>query len=213
MRPGLAGLLVRRVLGGMVATPWFAVGTGLVVAAWMALASHGAEFTFPSSPQATCRVGQCPSGPDEGGTATAGPGAGVGGGGPRPLARPAPGGVAGSSTSRLVVTAPQAHVRVEYSVQRSGHHFVAVFEVIGKRDLGTWTLRLAIPGAHINMIMGARWNRISPGTGIVSGTPPPWQQSGTNAARFVIMGTDWQGEPWGCQYDGQPCAFFPAAAR
>lgn len=190
----------------MVATPWFAVGAGLVAVGWIALDSSGSHFRFPNAPQAICRVGQCLSTPDP---VTVVPGiVGVTGmqGGQLPLATPSPSGT-GDPKTGLVVTSPQPGVQVEYSVQRSADHFIAVFVVIGKRDLGTWTLHMTIPGARMNVIMGARWSRAGPGTGVVSGTPPPWEDAGVNSERFVIMGTGWVAEPSDCQFDGEPCTF------
>ena len=204
-----------RLLGGMVATPWFAVSAGLMVAAWMALSSApAAQLTFPGGPQAECRVDNCGNtSPGVGtGPGKTGPG-GVAGTGVRQRQATQPGSLGGSLAGATAVSTAPAHVQARYSVERSGDHFIAVFVLTTRHDMGDWALRLTLPGAQINMVMGAKWTPLGGGAGVVSGSPPPWQESGSRSTRFVIFGTVWQGPPGDCVFDGGPCSFSLMSER
>lgn len=204
----LGSPLARRLLGGMMATPWFAVSAGLLIAGWLALESPGAQLTFPASPQATCKTDEClPAGRASG---SSGPGPWAAGVGTKPgSVRHLTGGAA----SQLIITGGAPGPWVRYSVRHMGPRFVVFVELVGRRDLRQWTLRVEFPGSRVDMVLGANWAPDGPGAGTISGTLWPWQRSGSSTIRLDIFGTGGSGTPAGCVLNGKRCSFHLVAGH
>jgi hypothetical protein len=191
---------------GAMLTPWAVVSLGIVLAASLTLATPRAVLTFPPSSPDRCQAANC--GPNGNGL----------NGGPLPTAKlgvkfpairtgPA-GGVSAGHSSRRVFSASHGPVRVQYALlPRYSDHFVAVIVITSQRALGDWTLRFAIPGSQIKLVMLARWQPLGHDGGIASDAPWSSAPSGEYRARIVIMGTGAPGRPRGCVFDGVRCSF------
>lgn len=181
-----------RIVRGAMLTPWFAVSVGIVIATSLTLATPHPALTFPPSKSGRCVDAGCastsppPSAPRPAikheirlpGTSQSGPGV-----------RPA--------------------VKIEYEfLPMSDDRFMAVIVIVGHKPLGKWRLRFALPGAQINSIMWARWQREGTDGVLVSGSPLPWPRSGANVARIVVFGAGKPLWPTGCSFDGRHCRFL-----
>jgi hypothetical protein len=191
---------------GALLTPWAAVSLGIVVAASLTLATPRAVLTFPSTAPARCQTNGCEL-TGVGSSSVPRPTAKLGAKFP-PIhtgrtARPASGLASSSATPE-----PTGPVQVQYAMlPRYGNHFVALIVITSPRTLGKWTLRFAIPGAEIRLVMWARWTPQGKDGGIVSGTPGESNLAGPNRAKIVVMGTGSPGRPGDCVFDGVRCSF------
>jgi len=175
-------------------TPWFAVSIGIVIATSLTLARPHPAVTFPPIKSGRCVQVACPSpsvAPSRPATAIK-----------RGVELPVP---SSEVNQRL------ARIRVEYGLLPSGQdQFTAMILVTGRRALGHWQLSFDLPGATIEHIMWADWERTGPDGVVVRGSPSPWpgsRSNGDNTARIVIMGTGTPGQPTTCSFNGARCTF------
>jgi hypothetical protein len=192
----------RRMVRGALLTPWAAVSLGIVVAASLTLATPRAVLTFPPTAPARCQAKAC--GLPDAGRGRPLPTAKLGTRFP-PIHTVPAGGLASSSAT----PAPPGPVEVQYALlpRYGNHHFVAVIVITSSRALGDWTLRFAIPGTQIRLVMWAKWTPYGKDGGIVGGSAGESPSSGPNRARIVIMGTGAPGRPRDCVFDGNRCTF------
>ncbi|HVB44224.1 MAG TPA: hypothetical protein VNF47_16170 [Streptosporangiaceae bacterium] len=194
----------RRVLKGAFLAPWSAVSIGVVIAAALTLTTPRAALTFPPSAGGQCAVAGC-----------------VGGvGGPSPAIKRevrlhATGRRKAGARLWMIYAGRVLHgVRVQYVLLPMRHdHFIAEVKITGRKPLGRWSLRLVLPGAHIEAIMWAKWEPDGLGGVIIDGSPLPWPRSGPNEARVAIFGTGSPGWPTGCVFDGASCTIRALAHR
>ena len=191
---------------GAMLTPWAAVSLGIVLAASLTLATPRAVLTFPQSRPARCQSTNCgAAGSGQNGSPL--PTAKVGIKFPRIRTGPVSGVAAGHSSHPLPRSA-RGKVQVQYALlPRYSDHFIAVIVITSRRPLGDWTLRFAIPGSQIKLVMWAKWRPLGDDGGIVSGPPWPSARSGADRTRIVIMGIGAPGLPRGCVFDGARCSF------
>ena len=176
-------------------TPWFAVSAGIVVAASLTLAAPHAALTFPPDMGGRCAAADCPGG----GTGSSG--------GPQPAIRRE---VKLHVSEKRYIRAQPSPISVDYQfLPRRPGQFMAVIVLAGRKVLGRWTLRLALPGAHVDSVMWARWQPDGADGIVVHGSPLPWPRSDTNEARIVVLGTGVPGDPRGCVIDNARCTFRP----
>ena len=192
--------------GGLIGTPWSAVGAGLVIVASLVLASPRAVLTFPPGKGGICGATGC---------GTAGHAAAHG---PlsasrwdvklRPVrAEPARRHPSRPAAHRPPVPAP-GPVQLEYALlPRYGSHFEAVILIKSSTALGAWTLRFALPGAQIKLIIAARWTPDGPDGGVASGSAWSSPHSSQNHVRIVILGIGTPRWPSGCVFDRVRCVF------
>lgn len=206
-RPGRSG--ARR---GLLVTPWFAAGTGFVLAASMWIYSPHAELRFPSSAinELPCQQQGCSGGTDQG---------------------------AGSLTTTSGQPIPhakkQAHTRhrsaaagltFTYTVlwQQQGK-FEVMISVTGKRSLRGWQLAFALPGDQVSNVIGASFQPSGSDGGTASALAGsdagPWSDGGNggsgsqaaaddhNVVRFMVFGDGTPVLPTGCRYKGASCTF------
>jgi hydroxymethylpyrimidine/phosphomethylpyrimidine kinase len=193
---------------GLMLTPWFSVSAGIVMAVSLSvtLASPRTVLTFPPGTGSTCQ----------------GPGCGTAGYPKASVPLPATRAVtrlphvktspahqsAGAPADRKATLASGGQVRVDYALLPGYRdHFVSVIVLVGRRALGTWTLRFFLPGAQIKLIISARWTPEGQDGGIASGSPWLSRQSGPDQVRIVVLGTGKPTWPRGCLFDGANCAF------
>jgi hypothetical protein len=171
-------------------TPWFAVSVGIVIATSLTLATPHAALTFPAPKSGRCAQAGC--------TYASPPAKGR-----HPTIR------------HEVQLPPQSDasvrlsgIKVEYALQQGQDgQFMAVILIVSRHALKDWTLRFVLPGAHIDVIMWAKWQPDGPYGILVSGSPLPWARSGANEARLVITGSGTPGSPTGCVFDSGRCRF------
>lgn len=172
-----------RLIRSALLTPWFAVSVGIVVATSLTLAHPHPALTFPPS-----KIGHCQK-------------AGCSSTSPRPL----PPRAADKREARLP---PRSGVKVEYQLfPKNKNHFMAVIVIASRKPLGRWSLGFVLPGAHIDRIIWAKWQRHGVYGVLVTGSPPLWARSGANEARLVLFGTGAPSSPTGCVFDHAVCKF------
>jgi hypothetical protein len=190
----------RRLIRGVIFTPWFAVGVGIVIAASLTLAAPRAALTFPSTKSGHCAQIGC--------TVThsrlAGPSPAIKREVKLHLSKRH-----GDLLAGLMPASGIARVvQVQYGLlPRFNDRFVAVIVIIGHKPLGKWSLRFVLPGAHIGSLMWADWAPIGPNGVLVEGAPSPWPRSAANEARIVIFGSGAPSWPRACVFDGRTCVF------
>jgi len=184
-----------RIVRGAMLTPWFAVSVGIVIATSLTFATPHPALTFPPSQSGRCVDAGCAS-------ASPPPSA------PRPAIKhevrlPA------TQQRAANVSVRSAGVKLEYELlPRQDGRFMAVIIIVGRKALGKWSLKFALPGAQIESIMWARWQPEGSHGVLVSGSPLPWPRSGANEARIVVFGAGSPGWPTGCAFDGGSCRFL-----
>jgi hypothetical protein len=228
-RPAIRRPLPRGWLSGALVNPWFAAGTGLVIAAGLALYSPHKVLTFlPNETNpALCDSHSCSAGGKSSGSlATSAPG--------KPIkanrhahSRPLDSGATIVGGSRISV-----HLAV---IRQHKGKFVALVTLRSSRKLGSWRLAFSLPGAQIEMVLGAQWQAKGQHGGIASTLLPQgagadgggqgrdqgnWRglghwQDGSNGrvAQFLIIGTGSAASPTGCVLDGHSCHFSSQRAR
>jgi hypothetical protein len=231
-RPAAAGSgLLREAARSLLVTPWFAAGTGFVVAAGLWIYSPHTELRFPD---AAPGVSLCPSA----GCATD-PGRGAGS-----LTATTPGTHISSPAARSRHSARPTVSRhhaassglvFKFTVlwQRHGS-FGAAITVSGHQVPKAWQLSFDLPGVRIGYVMGVSWRTSAsgdggvasplilpsgggPGGGGPSGGPGPtgFGPSGRQHAHgavipvisFVITGSGSTAAPADCVFDGAACTF------
>jgi len=168
----------------LIVTPWFAAGTGVLIAAAVAVDSPPA-LTY--GPELHCPAGGCAS---PGGPALQDAG---------PHAR---GAVAASTGAHRAGPAVAATVaRVEYQIitpRRRG--FVVIITLPGDLKPGSWSLRFGFAAARIDQVRGALWKPSGNGR---AGTA----NAGPGAYRLGVRASGTPSAPSGCRLDGLRCSF------
>lgn len=115
---------------------------------------------------------------------------------------------------RTAVPAEPLPVKVMYAkLDGHGSGFAVVIFIMGRKDLGRWTLGFVLPGTRIAHVLGATWAPRGPDGGVVSGIPWPWPRSGANGLRVVIFGTGDPRWPRACVFNGIRCSFHRLSPR
>jgi hypothetical protein len=190
----------------LLVTPWFAAGTGFVIAAGLWIYSPHAVLRFPDSAPATvpCLGRAC--------SPVGGPGGGQ-------LAVSTPGKKLKDqqrSRQRGQPDAPGGHpaaqsVTVDFTIlwQQDGK-FGALITVSGRRVPDDWTLSFELAGTQISSVIGASWQASPSGDGgtasAESGQHSDHRQD-ENAVNFMIAGSGSAGTPGSCVFDGASCSF------
>ena len=215
-RIGFAGIL-RGATRGLAATPWFAAGTGFVLAAGLWMYSPHARLQFPqAAPNAVPCARQSCNGPVAGGTgslAVTTPGV------PIRHSRAAAGASAGASSGQSAAAGMTFTFTVLW--QRQGT-FGAMITVDGKRPAGPWRLAFRLPADTITSVMGASWRPYASGTGGVASAltgaataaanGPADGGSQQHSVIFLLVGNGTPVTPSGCHYDGASCTFTVGSA-
>ncbi len=188
-----------RILRGAMLTPWFAVSVGIVIATSLTVATPHPALTFPPSQSGRCVDAGCAS-------ASPPPSA------PKPAIKhvvrlPA------TQQRPVSVSVRPAGVKLEYQLlPRPYGQFMAVIVIVSRKSLGKWSLKFTLPGAHIQSVVGADWNREGSVGVIVTGSPLPWPRSGANEARIVVLGAGSPVGPASCFFDTRNCRFIALSA-
>jgi hypothetical protein len=202
-----------RRMRGLLVTPWFAAGAGILIAATLALGAprHAVLSYAPIDPGVLCKNPRCATAvPTHAPGSLAGAQPGIALKVPKVApapAVPAPAPAAQPSATPRLATA--SDIAVHYVLLRHQHGgFLAVISVQSRQKLGSWTLGFTIPGVAISDVWGARWQPSASGSGgVASGQPWPWPRSGPGMAKIVIFATGRPRPPTGCTFNGQSCAF------
>ena len=215
----------------LLVTPWFAAGTGFVIATALWVYSPHEELKFPdSAPYSLCQSKGC---------VNVSPGDGAGS-----LANSLPGErINGPQTNTgqaarpdVVTGSAAAGLKFRFKILwQQGLHFYAVITVSGHSVPSSWRLSFAIPGVRIDYITGVTWQPARSGNGGtasaenwqygVNGNGAAGGQNGANAngagenengsrdhgnlpvITFAIAGTGSAGLPTSCRFDGATCRF------
>jgi hypothetical protein len=218
-RPGMRRPLPRGWLSGALVNPWFAAGTGLVIAAGLALyAPHKVVAFLPNETNpALCASHSCNSGGNASGSlATSRPGMPI-----------KPGGHANSralDSGATAVARNRISVHLAVTRQHEGK-FIALVTLRSRHKLASWRLAVSLPNAQIEMVLGAKWQA----NGQHGGTATPlvsdgggkggaqgdwrdlpsvghWHESRNGrVAQFWIIGTGSAAGHIGCVLDGHSC--------
>jgi hypothetical protein len=195
---------------GLLVTPWFAAGTGIVIAVGLWMYSPHAVLKFPSS-----RLGEEPC-PQQGCGSATGPALAVSTPGV-PIGHP--GQSAGKNAQHADVGRGSAASGLTFNFtvlwQQSGA-FSAMLSVTSKRPISaTWRLAFTMPGDQITSVTGAAWqpSGIDGGTArAIAGSPGPgWPGDGSGQRQYVVsftvIGSGTPVTPTRCVYDGASCTF------
>jgi hypothetical protein len=186
----------------LLVTPWLAAGAGIVAAAALAVDVPHAVLSYgPANPGQSCQVSGCNSAaPNVESSAKA---------------RVTPPAV--RSAQRPATQARQHKITevVSYQVvQRSRQSFVAVITLPSQSRHGPWSLQFSLPGAHVDRVLGAKWQPSAQGNGGIASDDGSnthgSRQSGRHAsggASFTIYATGRPGMPTGCMFNGSSCHF------
>jgi len=209
-------LLSARSVRGMLMTPWFVAGAGILIAATLVLESpRDAVLSYgPPSPGVQCLTPGCAAiAPKRQHDSLAVV---------RPGVRLNAAGAKGAAAARALPrrSAHTGAVAVRFRLIQHGQRgFIAVIIVHRGKKLGDWTLGFTIPGASISAVLGARWlPDASADGGVAERQPadwsPPQSQSSPQSppltpktARIVIFGTGTPGKPAACTFDHRSCVF------
>lgn len=197
---------------GLLVSPWFAAGAGVVIAAGAFVYAPHARLEMVTPNQTLpCVVAGCPE--------------------PQGAAPPVP---AGTGGGKVPTSAPSSHapstsarrpvaVGVTVSYTRLWHYggrFSMLIKVRSKHPIGAWSLSFAIPGASHLWVVGARWQSSwpdggtasGPGGGFVWGSEQPNGDGGQlgwdgNTVMFMVQGDGAGVAPVGCVYNRASCQF------
>ena len=209
---------------GLLVSPWFAAGAGVVIAAGAFVYAPHARLEIKTPNQTLpCVVAGCP---ELQGAAPPVP-AGTGGG-KVPTSPPS------SHAPSASVHRPVA-VGVTVSYTRLWHYdgrFSMLIKVRSKRPIGAWSLSFAIPGASHLLVVGAKWQSSGPDGGTASGPGGGSLQSSSgadggfvwgseqpngdggqpgwdgNTVMFMVQGSGADVAPVGCVYSRASCQFI-----
>ena len=193
----------------LLATPWFAAGAGIVIAAVLAVDSPAALTYGPTFPSEGCPVHGCGSTPGDspGLPSTATPG----------VALKAPGlemnGGVAAGAGRHRPSARDALVGFRV-VRRWPSGFLAVLTVPLTARPGAWRLRFAFPAAHVDSVWGAMWQPSGDGDGGIARAFHWWPGSSSQndgqdpgSGQVTVSATGAATSPSGCVLDGARCHF------
>ena len=200
-----------RAVRSMLTTPWLAAGTGLVVAAALALSSPQAVLTYsPRHPLATCDRPACGTASARrlpGGPAHGSPGTELGRASSSPARGPAVAGAPPLESGRGGPARRGEPVTVRYrTVRRSPAGFTGLITISGHARLGNWRLAFRYPGTAIESVAGAKWVAGGDG-GVAMAVSPPSGPPAGRVVRILIVAAGRPGRPVGCRFDGLRCAF------
>jgi hypothetical protein len=99
-------------------------------------------------------------------------------------------------------------VTVRFRVFQTGQSgFTAFLTLHSRWKIGRWSLRFRLPGAHIDRVIGASWQRSASSGGVAVGRPWPWPDADDTMVRITVLGTGRPGIPAGCVFDRAACTF------
>lgn len=196
-----------RLARSLLATPWFAAGAGIVIAAVLAVDSPTALTYGPTFPSDRCPAHGCgsASGRPPGQATTATPG----------IALKTP----GQEMKGGVAAGPSGHGRAARGallgfqvVRRWPSGFLAVITIPWAARPGAWSLRFAFPAARVDHVWGARWQPSADGDGGTARALRPWpgqspETHGRDAGQVTVSATGMPTSPSGCALDGMRCRF------
>ena len=192
----------------LLATPWFAAGAGIVIAAVLAVDSPTALTYGPTFPVVRCPVHGCggATAQQPGQSATATPGVALGVPGLK---------MKGGATAR---GHRPGRVLLGYQIVRQwSSGFLAQITIPGAGRTDRWSLWFGYATAHVDRVWGARWRPSGNGDGGTADGPsdPPgdshWDR-GLGAGQVLVSATGTPQAPSGCALDGAGCRFGPSAA-
>jgi hypothetical protein len=229
--------VVRGAARSLLVTPWFAAGTGFVIATGLWIYSPHTELRFPDSAPglSVCSSKGCVTdSPRDGGgsLATGAPGQRIAGSQPKSKNKTA---------KSDVVTSPKPTAGLKFKfivLWRQGDAFDAYITVSGHSVPASWRLSFEIPGVQIDSVTGVSWQPTSSKDGGTA-SAPAWQPggdegnsgsgdggagngtvgNGSDAAAngsaghdapvigFSVTGTGSVGLPSTCSFDGSACSF------
>lgn len=196
-----------RLARSLLATPWFAAGAGIVIAAVLAVDSPTALTYGPTFPSDRCPAHGCGSAPGHppGQATTATPRIALKAPGPEMK-----GGVAAGSSRHG--RAAQGTLLGFQVVRRWPSGFLAVITIPWTARPGAWSLRFTFPAARVDHVWGARWQPSADGNGGTARALRPWpgQSPGTHGRdpdQVTVSATGTPTSPSGCALDGMRCRF------
>jgi hypothetical protein len=178
-------------LRGLLVTPWFAAGAGLVIAAALSLNSPRTFLTY--RPNNAPNHSKCASCQSQESVPTSRPGVQIRSVNP---ARIGGTGAAGPA------------VPIQIGPERNGVFSVTFTLPAGPAAHG-WNLRFALPGRSITQVLGAQWRPDAADDGGVARLTPGGYVSPTNPAAMTVL-VSASGPPVApvdCVLNGQPCHF------
>jgi hypothetical protein len=191
----------------LLATPWFAAGAGIVLAAVLAVESPTALTYGPTFPVEQCPVHGCAgnSGHPAGQPATATPG----------VALKAPGlKMNGGATvpSRRRGRAPRGVLLAYQIVSQWSSGFLAQISIPAAARSGGWSLRFAFPAAHVERVWGARWEPSANGDGGTAYGPTRQSEhfrggDRSGPGQLMVSASGTPQPPSACALDGTSCRF------
>jgi hypothetical protein len=192
----------------LLATPWFAAGAGIVIAAVLAVDSPTALTYGPTFPIERCPVHGCggATGQQPGQPATAPPGVALG----SPGLKMKGGATANGDRSGRVLLGYQI-------VRQWSSGFLALITIPGAGRTDKWSLWFAYATAHVDRVWGARWRPSGNGDGGTADGPSErtghsWWDRGLGAGQVLVSATGTAQAPSGCALDGADCRFGHSAA-
>jgi len=207
-----AGNPVARVTRRLMVTPWFAVATGLVVAAGVWMYSPHANLQFPNGRggEQQCKPPACKNTP--------------------PSKVIVPNGAARlqiKSSGKIATGPGPREVTFRFLWQAQGKIFVLI-SVSGSRVPRAWRLAFALPGDQIIGVEGAGWQPSGTDAGVATWpvSHGAWQTVGLGGGggqfgkdrsykggiSFVVVATGAPVQPGGCLFNGATCKFSFAGA-
>jgi hypothetical protein len=195
-----------RYLRMLMATPQFAAGAGIVIAALLSMDVPHAALTYgPNPPVHECAYQACATPkPAPGGLATSKPSIKL-----KPPRHQARRPAATSTPAQAVRRGHHAVTVLQYqTIDTSSSGFVAMIIVDSTDQPGTWSLALSFADAQVQHVWGAQWHPDAAGTGgVATGQPWPWPGQKPGASRIVIFANGRSSAPTSCTFNGKPCRF------
>jgi hypothetical protein len=191
----------------LLATPWFAAGAGIVIAAVLAVETPTALTYGPTFPVEQCPVHGCGgnTGHPAGQPATATPGVALKDPGLR---------MKGGTTARSRRRGRTARgVLLTYQIVRQwSSGFLAQIILPDAARSGDWSLRFAFPAAHVDRVWGARWEPSGNGDGGTAygrarQSEDFWRDGGSDPGRLMVSASGTPQAPSDCALDGARCRF------
>lgn len=201
--------LLRGAARSLLATPWFAAGTGFVIAAGLWVYAPHAVLTFPSTtPFDVPCVGQ---GCHSQGTADGSGRLAVSTPGQRMVQPKAHQHWATSAGSDQHGAATPIVVKFELLRQRQDT-FYALITASGQQVPVNWTLTFEMPGTQIGTVLGATWKLSTAGDGGTASPPSDQSSADAHDISIVITGSGTANMPIDCVFDGGSCSFVTVSA-
>jgi hypothetical protein len=227
-RPAGRPKLMRGAARSLLVTPWFAAGTGFVIAAGLWVYSPHTVLRFPSSAvgDVPCQSAGCSPGP-----AGSGGGSATGHGSGEHFKGTKAGVSRASGSDRVSKDTALAGLKFDFVVLwRQQNGFAALITVSGHAVPKSWKLSFVMSGVRIGFVTGADWRSSAAGDG---GTASPLSHRrgggygggggggyGANAVSygsghdhgfpeisFTVSGTGPVRTPTNCTFDGDACTF------